>query len=437
MASSSQLTAVSFFLIISSLLLLSFSIISLEAAAAASPKPKALFLPVTKDAATQQYLTTFEHKTPLTTGKFAVDVGGGYLWVDCGTDYVSSSFRPVACGSPTCNAAGAFGCTTECYGTRRPGCYNNTCAGNPSNPFSNVGTSGDLGDDVLALRSVDGLKMGPLVTVPHFTFMCGSQVIVSGLAAGARGILGLGRSGVDAATQFGNAFGITKKFSVCLPSGSSQGNLFFGGGIDSSWFVGYTKLLINPVSTAGSFFQGERSVEYFVKVTGVKVGGKAIPVNSTLLDIHKGNGGTKISTVDKYTRLESSVYKAVEAAFVREAAAKGIKRVAAVKPFGACFSTANVATLYTGWAVPEIELSFEGAAAGWRMFGGSSMVDLKNGVMCLGLVDAGVNPRTTIVIGGYQLENNLLEFDLESNKMGFSSSLFFKKTICASFNVAS
>jgi hypothetical protein len=44
-------------------------------------------------------------------------------------------------------------------------------------------------------------------------------------------------------------------------------------------------------------------------------------------------------------------------------------------------------------------------------------------VACLGFVDGGKEPRTTFVIGGHQLEDNILEFDLVSSKLGFSSSL--------------
>ncbi|KAJ4846961.1 Glc7p regulatory subunit, partial [Turnera subulata] len=33
---------------------------------------------------------------------------------------------------------------------------------------------------------------------------------------------------------------------------------------------------------------------------------------------------------------------------------------------------------------------------------------------CLGFVDGGVNARTTVVIGGHQMEDNLFQFDLES-----------------------
>jgi hypothetical protein len=52
-------------------------------------------------------------------------------------------------------------------------------------------------------------------------------------------------------------------------------------------------------------------------------------------------------------------------------------------------------------------------------------------------VDGGVNPRTSIVIGGHQLEDNLLQFDLAASRLGFSSSLLFRQTTCANFNFTS
>ncbi|KHN18889.1 Basic 7S globulin [Glycine soja] len=58
-------------------------------------------------------------------------------------------------------------------------------------------------------------------------------------------------------------------------------------------------------------------------------------------------------------------------------------------------------------------------------------------VLCLGFVNGGENPRTSIVIGGYQLEDNLLQFDLATSRLGFSSLLYGSRTTCANFNFTS
>ena len=76
----------------------------------------------------------------------------------------------------------------------------------------------------------------------------------------------------------------------------------------------------------------------------------------------------------------------------------------------------------------------------WRIFGANSMARVESkgvDVWCLGVIDGGDNPRTSIVIGGYQMEDNLLQFDLETNTLGFSSSLLIKETTCSNFNFTS
>lgn len=45
----------------------------------------------------------------------------------------------------------------------------------------------------------------------------------------------------------------------------------------------------------------------------------------------------------------------------------------------------------------------------------------------LGFLEGGVAPRTSIAVGGYQIEDNLLQFDLAASRLGFSSSLLFSR----------
>ena len=55
---------------------------------------------------------------------------------------------------------------------------------------------------------------------------------------------------------------------------------------------------------------------------------------------------------------------------------------------------------------------------------------------CLGFVDGGAHRRTSVVIGGHQLEDNLVQFDLDSNRFGFSSSVLLQATTCANLNMS-
>lgn len=75
-------------------------------------------------------------------------------------------------------------------------------------------------------------------------------------------------------------------------------------------------------------------------------------------------------------------------------------RVAAVVPFGLCFNSTNMGSMWVGPAVPAIDLVLHSETVLWRIFRGNSMVQVSEEVLCLGFVDGGLNPRTSIVIGG-------------------------------------
>ncbi|OMO77729.1 Peptidase A1 [Corchorus capsularis] len=430
------------YFLFTSLLLFCFS----PSLAQQSFRPKALVIPVSKDASTLQYVTTINQRTPSVPIDVVVDLGGRYMWVDCDRNYVSSTYRPARCNSAQCSAAGANGCG-DCFGGPRPGCNNNTCGVGPDNSITHLGTSGEVAEDVVSLQSTDGKNPGRVVTVPKFLFACAPTFLLQGLASGVVGMAGFGRYKIGLPSQFAAAFSFHRKFAVCLSSSTSaKGVIFFGDGpyvflpgVDASQSLTYTPLFINPISTANSFPLGEPSAEYFIGVKSIKVNEKAVSVNTTLLsfDNSEGVGGTKISTVDPYTVLEASIFKAVTDAFVKEAAAMNITRVAAVAPFEVCFSSKNILSTRLGPAVPSIDLVLQNQNVFWRIFGANSMVQVSSDVLCLGFINGGSNPRTSIVIGGKQIEDNLLQFDQATSRLGFSSSLLGRQTTCANFNFTS
>ncbi|CAN1129438.1 Probable aspartic proteinase GIP2 [Linum perenne] len=177
----------------------------------------------------------------------------------------------------------------------------------------------------------------------------------------------------------------------------------------------------NPVSTATAYSDGEASADYFVGVKSIKVNGTPVKVNSTLLS--------------PYTVLESSIYDAVSSAFVDQAARAryNLRRVVWAGPFGVCFELSRVRMTRMGPIVPIIEMEFENNIVSWRMFGTNSMVRVGQDVVCLGLVDGGLNPKTSIVIGGHQLEDNLVVFDVDRKRVGFGSSLLGQGKSCDKF----
>ncbi|GMI78081.1 secreted aspartic protease 2 [Hibiscus trionum] len=404
----------------------------------ASSRPKALVLPVSKDASTSQYVTQIKQRTPLVPIKLTLDLGAASVWVDCEQDYVSSTYKPARCNSAQCNLARAKSCGT-CSDGPKPGCNNNTCSLFLTSPTA--ATFGEVSQDVVAVQSTDGKSSGKLVSASNFLFTCGSTFLLDGLPSSVTGVAGLGRSKISMPSQFSSAFSFPRKFAVCL--GSSHGVIFFGDGpysflpfnIDISKSLIYTPLILNPVSTAPVSFNNDPSTDYFIGVTGISINEKPVSLNKTLLSINKhGHGGTKISTAAPYTVMQTSIYNAVVRAFIKEI--PGIPRVQAVAPFGACFNSTGIGFTRVGPGVPIIDLDLPNKEV-WRIFGSNSMVHVKDDVLCLGFVDGGLEPTTSIVIGGHQLEDNLVQFDLAASRVGFSSSLLFQRTTCANFNFTS
>ncbi|GAY49159.1 hypothetical protein CUMW_117130 [Citrus unshiu] len=70
----------------------------------------------------------------------------------------------------------------------------------------------------------------------------------------------------------------------------------------------------------------------------------------------------------------------------------------------------------------------------WTIIGANSMVQARSGVTCLAFVNGGVRPRSSIIIGSHQLQDNLVQFALAGSRLGFSSSLLFRRTSCSNFN---
>ncbi|KAL1559682.1 GLC7-interacting protein 2 [Salvia divinorum] len=409
-------------------------------------RPRGLVFPVRKDASTQQYVTAINQRTPLVPVNLVVHLGGQYLWVDCDNGYSSSTYRPARCRSAQCSLAGATGCG-DCFNGPRPGCNNNTCGLNPDNPFIRTSTGGELAEDVVSARSTDGSNPGRNVTVPRFLFVCAPTFLLQGLATSVTGLAGLGRARVGMPSLFSAAFSFRRKFALCLSaSTNSNGVIFFGDSpyniirvpspLDAGASLAFTPLFVNPVSTAGAFSQGEASTEYFIKINSINVNNSPVAINATLLDIDsEGNGGTKISTVNQYTLLESSIYRAVVDAFSRATA--GIRRAAAVAPFELCYDSGSVGSTRVGPGVPNIDLVLQGQNAVWTWTGSNSMVYVNDDVLCLAVVDGGANPRTAVVIGGHQIEDNLLQFDLAASRLGFSNTVLGRQTTCANFNFTS
>ncbi|KAJ1428769.1 Xylanase inhibitor, C-terminal [Sesbania bispinosa] len=423
---SSSVTAIHFFL-------LSIALFSSVCCLSAS---NPYILSIKKDQATNLFYTSVGIGTPRQNFNLVIDLAGENLWYDCDTNYNSSSYRPIACGSKRCPEIGCVGCN----GPFKPGCTNNTCPANTINPLANFLFGGGLAEDIIFISQlqVSGLLSSCVDTdrLPSFT---GSDSPLNGLPKSSKGIIGLSRSQLALPTQLASANKLPTKFSLCLPSSNKQGftNLLVGGyPQELSKFVQTTPLIVNPVSTGPVSVEGVPSKEYFIDVKSVKIDGNVLNLKPSLLSIdNKGNGGTKISTMSPFTELQSSVYKPFIREFLKRASDRKLKRVASVAPFEACFDSSTIGNSVTGLVVPTIDLVLQGGVQ-WTIHGANSMVMAKKNVACLAFVDGGTEPRmsfvkASIVIGGHQLVDNLLVFDLASSKLSFSSSLLLHNASCS------
>ncbi|CAM8988348.1 unnamed protein product [Rhodiola kirilowii] len=415
----------------------------------ASFRPKAFVLPITKHSSTLQYLTTLRQRTPLVSLHLVVDIGGQFVWNDCETDFVSSSYKVLQYKSKACSRL-HYKELGICFHPVGPGCGEKSCRIWPYNSVRQFSTNGNIIQDVLVMRSTDGSNPGRLVKVSRFLSGCTYSGFLELLADGVKGMAGLGRGDTSLPSQLADTFSFPRKFAICL---SRKGVVIFGDGpyhflpsqsTDYAKSLTYTPLLLNQNSSHATY-EGEPSTEYFIGVTSIKINGKQVKLNSTLLKIDQnGYGGTTISSVRPYTVMQSSIYADVTDAFRKEMA--HFQTVAPVAPFKQCYNSTLIKYTHLGPDVPHIDLILQSSKVYWRIYGTNSMVQVSKEVLCLGIIDGGLGFQegfqtssqvTSIEIGGHTIENNLLQIDLEASKLGFSSSLLLHKTRCAGFNFTS
>lgn len=186
-----------------------------------------------------------------------------------------------------------------------------------------------------------------------------------------------------------------------------------------------------PVLTAIYKDPETQESEYFIGVKSIKIDERTVIFDATLLSFNDktGIGGTKMLHEKPYTVLHNYIYKPFVAEFTKSSAARNVAAVAPVAPFCACFDTENVEWSEEGVPlnVPVIEMELEvmeQTSPHWRIHGANSMVKVDEDVVCLGFVDGGLRPRSSIVVGGLQLDN-LAAFDaskwLSRRRFSYSS----------------
>ncbi|CAF2341224.1 hypothetical protein BRARA_J01673 [Brassica rapa] len=407
--------------------LLLLLLLFVSAAVATRPnKPHALIQTVIKDPITNLYFTSIDIGTNITVSvSFVIDLSQPYTWLDCFSGYSSSSYTPIDFDSPKCNLhspTSPFNVPTPdwwvCSGAGekvKPGCSDHSCGINPYNPVDNTSRAGTLSEDVMFFYSTpDGLSFGSRFQSPPVTLACVGRRSFEGFPSEAQGLLSLSRNALSLPSQ------LSSKFALCLPSkteDSGFGDLFIGGG---PYFLPPYHDDASRLFTTVSLITDKASDEYFFEVKSIEIDGKALRLESSIV--------SKLSTVTPFTVLHRSIYERFVKEFRGKANAKNmVEAETVVSPFEVCY---RVKKGFKMEDVPVIDLTVGSSGGRWRIYGWNSMVVVKEkGVMCLAFVEGG----EMMVIGGYQMEDNLVEIDLQSSKLSFTSSLRRHNTSCSRF----
>ncbi|KAK7396361.1 hypothetical protein VNO78_17303 [Psophocarpus tetragonolobus] len=404
-----------------------------------------LVAPILKDESTQLYTLSLFLKSPLQPTKLHLHLGSSLTWVLCDSNYSSSTYHHIPCDSLLCNSFSSHACSS-CFQPPSPNCANDTCALFPENPITRNTLLQTAIIDSLALPTYDATS---LVSISDFIFSCATPHLLQGLASNAAGLAALGRSNHSLPAQISSALTSPHSLALCLPSSPSiTGAAIFASTssaipnfFSSKIYLLYTQLILNPVPDTVITDNSQPSHDYFINLTSIQINGKPLPINASILTVDQnGFGGTKITTAEPYTVLETSIYKLFLQHFVNESSAFNLTVTEAVEPFGVCYPAGDLSETRVGPAVPTVDLVMHSQDVFWRIFGGNSMVRISKGgvdVWCLGFVDGGSGSRrrTAVEIGGHQLEDNLVHFDIDSNRFGFTSSLLLQAANCAHLNV--
>ncbi|KAG9154110.1 hypothetical protein Leryth_000607 [Lithospermum erythrorhizon] len=382
------------------------------------PSFSSFLAPIVKDHTKHHHTLKLSLQNPPQPKQLLLDLGGTLSWVDCTT---TSHF--ITCNSSICHALSS---------SQGPICTSNNCNIQSTNSLTKKPFVVKVLVDSLELPLTDGRNPGQLKEVNEFVLSCSDRGILKKLPKNAAGLAGLSRSNLSLMAQVSKRFALPKVFALCLSgSVSAQGVGFFGTRgpyfflpeIDLSKYLNYTPLL--SIS----------SNQYLINVTSIKVNGKSLQLNQTSLTVDQN--GAQLSTTSPYTVLHTEIFEALIDLFERESAVLDLTIRPPVEPFGLCYNADDLLMTRTGPAVPTVDLVLGHDDVFWRIFGVNSMVRILRrdvDAWCLGFVDGGDEPTYSIVIGGHQMEDNLLQFDLQTQRLGFTSSVLVHNTMCANFN---
>jgi hypothetical protein len=259
---------------------------------------------------------------------------------------------------------------------------------------------------------------------------CAPRSLLAKIPAGAVGVAGLGSSRLSLPGQVARTQKVPNKFLLCLPrSGGTDGDgvaIFGGGPLFTLKSVASPELGpdLTMDLTRTSLVARKHSSAYALPVKAFAVGGARLRLPG---------GGVVFSTKAPYTALRPDVYRPFVHALDAASGWRGFK-VPAVAPFELCYNSSFLPNTRIGHLPPSIDLMLQDGQ-NYTIAGLDSMIDLDNfRTACFAFVEmkAPSAGAPAMEIGGFQMENNVLQFDLENMQLGFARVPIF--TACSNFN---
>ncbi|KAL0442012.1 UNVERIFIED_CONTAM: protein ASPARTIC PROTEASE IN GUARD CELL 1 [Sesamum radiatum] len=318
-----------------------------------------------------------QFESPLISG---IELGSGEYFARIGADPIfaasaSSTYKSLTCKTEQCESLDISACS------RMGNCIYQVSYGDGSYTVGNFAT--------------ETITFGASGSVPNVAIGCGHDN--EGLFSGAAGLIGLGGGNLSLPSQMR-----ATSFSYCLVNrdSSSSSTLDFNTAPPADSVL--ATLLRNPLL---------KTFRY-VDLTGISVGGRALPIPSSLFAIGSdGKGGVIVDSGTSVTRLQTEVYSIVRDAF--KSMTQNLPPAGRLSLFDTCYNLAGM----TRVKVPTVSFQFSGGKT-LSLPPNNYLIPVDNeGKFCFAFAATSGPPS---IMGNVQQQGTRVSFDLVNNYIGFS-----------------
>ncbi|XP_018840177.1 protein ASPARTIC PROTEASE IN GUARD CELL 1-like [Juglans regia] len=334
-----------------------------------------------------EYVSRIGVGTPAKPFYMVLDTGSDINWLQCKpcancykqSDPIfdptsSSSYKPLSCASPQCQALRVQGCSAG-------KCLYGVSYGDGSKTTGNMVT--------------ETVSFGSSGAVNNIALGCGHDN--KGLFVGVAGILGLGGGSLSFPYQIK-----ASSFSYCLVDrdSSKSSTLEFNSAPPADSVT--TTILKNK----------KLDTFYYIGLDGLSVGGMPLSIPASVFQMDAaGNGGIIVDSGTTITRLPTQAYNALRDAFVK--LTRNLKSTSGVSLFDTCYDLSS----QTSVQVPTVSFRFSGGKL-LSLPAKNYLIPMdSSGTYCLAFAPTSSSPS---IIGNVQQQGIRVSYDLANSRLAFS-----------------